>query len=88
MYTIENNCLFLTGDAIEVFICLKILCVVAASDAVPENMSSGGRKRFVRIKQANNTYVVRVTYSVEIGSFEALEYLQYDLMEKYFTSYQ
>lgn len=44
MYTIENKCLFLAGDAVKAFICLKILCVVVASDTTPENMSSDARE--------------------------------------------
>lgn len=44
MYTIENKCPFLTGDEVEVFICLKILSVAVTSDATPENMSSHGRE--------------------------------------------
>lgn len=44
MDTIENKGLFLAGDAVKAFTCLKILCVVVASDATPENMSSDGRE--------------------------------------------
>lgn len=57
----------LATDALESFICLKILCVVGASDAMPGNKSPDGGGEFVRIRQANNYKCMRVGCSDELG---------------------